>query len=101
MTTGAAARWLAAAGAVAALAAVAGCSPAPDPDIGRVDRVVVVSLPGVTWADARSTTMPNLAALADESAIGNLATRIGRRGADPAAAYLTAGAGTRADVSFG
>jgi hypothetical protein len=58
--------------------------------------VLIVSLPGVTWADVDHVTMPAVRALADRSALGNLATAVGRRRADAAAAYLTMGAGTRA-----
>jgi hypothetical protein len=60
------------------------------------DRLLVVSVPGVSWSDVRSGSLPNLRAFAEDAAVGNLATRIGRREATAASAYLTMGAGTRA-----
>jgi hypothetical protein len=66
--------------------------------VGRppVERVLVVSLPGVTWADVQGGALPTLSGLAEASAIGDLSTRIGRRGASTTDAYLSIGAGTRA-----
>lgn len=60
------------------------------------DRLLIVALPGVSWDDVRSGSLPNVRDFADNAAVGNLATRIGRREATTAAAYLTMGAGTRA-----
>ncbi len=62
---------------------------------GPVDRLLVVSLPGVAWGDVDATTMPNLDRFTDDASIGDLSTRIGRHSADPVSAYLTIGAGTR------
>lgn len=75
---------------------VGGCGSTPDSSAGPVDRVLVVSFPGVTWQDVDSDTMPNLRALVDGAAVANLANRVGRRSAGTAEAYLTMGAGTRA-----
>lgn len=89
-------RGVAALVAVLALSTVGACrSGAP---VGRavVDRVLVVSMPGVAWVDVRTGALPELAALADQSAVGDLSTRIGRRGASTTDAYLSIGAGTRA-----
>jgi hypothetical protein len=61
-----------------------------------VERVLVVSMPGVTWADVRAGDLPTLARLVGEAAVGDLSTRIGRRGASTTDAYLSIGAGTRA-----
>lgn len=79
------------------VAVLAGACSSGDPvaDV-PADRLLVVSLPGVSWADVRSGLLPTLRAFADDAAVGNLATRIGRRKATAAAAYLTMGAGTRA-----
>jgi hypothetical protein len=74
----------------------AGCASRPDPDIGEAQRVFVVTLPGLGWDDVSSATMPNLLELAQRSAVGNLANRLGRGFADLPSAYLTMGAGTRA-----
>lgn len=63
---------------------------------GPVDRLLIVSLPGVAWRDVDADTMPNLDRLAETAAIGDVSTRLGRRPAEPVSAYLTIGAGTRA-----
>ena len=93
-------RWLAAAGPVVVLVALAallgrGASGAPVVD-GRVGRVLVVSLPGLSWEDVRDHDLPHLERFVAEAAIGDLSTRIGRRGASTTDAYLSLGAGTRA-----
>lgn len=61
-----------------------------------VERVLVVSLPGVAWEDVRDRDLPHLEAFLSRAAIGDLSTRIGRRGASTTDAYLSIGAGTRA-----
>jgi hypothetical protein len=61
-----------------------------------VDRVLVVSMPGVSWEDVERHDLPHLEAFLEEAAVGQLSTRIGRRGASTTDAYLTLGAGTRA-----
>lgn len=63
-----------------------------------VERVVIVSLPGVSWSEARRADMPFLDGLVGESAVGVLSSQIGRGPASTTAAYLTIGAGTRAVV---
>ncbi len=97
---GAAARRLraaAAAGLAAVLALASGCGTPPD-EVGAtpVDRVLVVSLPGLDWDRVRAADMPNLDRFVDQAAVADLTTRIGRQGAGPTDAYLTMGAGTRA-----
>jgi hypothetical protein len=82
--------------AAIALSALAGCGGPPEADIGEVERVLVVALPGVSWRDVDAGVMPNLDAFSEHAAVGNLATRVGRGRADTAGAYLTMGAGTRA-----
>lgn len=59
-------------------------------------RVLIVSLPGVAWADVHDGDLPTLDGLVGLSAIGDLAIRIGRQPTTTTAAYLTIGAGTRA-----
>jgi hypothetical protein len=78
------------------LALLGGCATGTPMGRQPVDRVLVVSLPGVTWGDVRGGDLPTLGALAEEAAIGDLSTRIGRRGASTTDAYLSIGAGTRA-----
>jgi hypothetical protein len=63
---------------------------------GGVDRLLVVSLPGVGWDDLRRNDLPNLERFVSTAAIGDLSTRIGRRNASTTDAYLTISAGTRA-----
>jgi hypothetical protein len=84
--------------AVAAVLAGAGaCAPAAENlDAAPVDRVLVVSLPGLDWAEVEGSDLPHLERFVDGAAIADLTTRIGRRSATPTAAYLTLGAGTRA-----
>jgi hypothetical protein len=67
----------------------------PPPD----RRVLVISVPGLTWKDLQGADLPHLRALLDDSAIANIATRVTRVVADPGEAYLTLGTGTRAVAS--
>jgi hypothetical protein len=80
------------------LAALAGCGSGGGDDVTAepVDRVLVVSLPGVGWADVQDRDLPNLEGLLEDAAIGDLSTRIGRHDASTTEGYLTLGAGTRA-----
>jgi len=63
-------------------------------------RMLVISLPTVTWADLQSGRYPHLRALAAQSAIAGLTTRPVRPDDDARAgdAYLTVGAGSRAET---
>ncbi len=83
--------------AALALAAGAGCTPRAH-DIGDepVERVLVVSLPGLDWDQVRESDLPNLERFVDGAAVADLTTRIGRRSAGATDAYMTMGAGTRA-----
>lgn len=82
--------------AVVVAAALSGCQSGATVGRQPVERVLVVSLPGVAWADVARGDLPTLGTLAGEAAIGDLSTRIGRRGATTTDAYLSIGAGTRA-----
>lgn len=79
--------------AAPASVAAAGDDAAPD-----IDRVLVVSLPTVTWSDLDDVHLPNLNPLLDESAVGDLTTRAhpSRRHTNLGDGYVTMGAGTRA-----
>lgn len=79
-----------------ALTVLGGCQIGTSVGRQPVERLLIVSLPGVTWEDVRSGELPSLRRLVDEAAIGGLSTRIGRRGASTTDAYLSIGAGTRA-----
>ena len=91
-------RGLAAAVVAAALAAVsvappvAGAAPA-DPGVRRV---LVLSLPGVTWAAVGDARVPHLEGLLRESALGSTSVRTIRRHTFPGDGYATLGAGTAA-----
>jgi hypothetical protein len=77
--------------------AAAGCGSAPASlEADPVDRVLLVSLPGLDWDDVAGADLPNLDAFVEGAAVGDMATRIGRRTATTTDAYLTLGAGTRA-----
>ncbi|HEX6423217.1 MAG TPA: hypothetical protein VFZ79_07035 [Acidimicrobiales bacterium] len=82
---------------VLAIAAGAGCTPRAH-DLGDepVERVLVVSLPGLDWDQVREYDLPNLERFVGDAAVADLTTRIGRRSAGATDAYLTMGAGTRA-----
>ncbi|CAN5896866.1 membrane protein [soil metagenome] len=88
---------------IAAGGLLAGCGTREEPDVPPVERVLIVSLPGVRWADLLENDLKNLEAFVETAAIGDLSTRIGRRPASTTDAYLSIGAGTRAlapDVDF-
>lgn len=91
-------RFLAVAGLAAVGVGALASAPAParhsGPSADR--RVVVLAVPGLTWKDLDSPVLPNLRALLDGSAVGNLATRVTNVVAEPGEAYLTLGTGTRA-----
>jgi hypothetical protein len=78
------------------LTAGACSSAADDIDTAPVDRVLVVSLPGLDWDAAEAADLPHLDRFVDGAAIADMSTRIGRRNATTTDAYLTLGAGTRA-----
>ncbi len=74
------------------------CGPKEAPHSDPVRRVLVYSMPGVTWDEVQRSDLPNFKRLVARSAIGDISTRIGREPATTTAAYLTLGAGTRAVV---
>lgn len=83
--------------ALALVGAATGCSSsADDLEETPVERVLVVSLPGLDWSAVEANDLPNLQRFVDGAAIADLTTRIGRRSASTTDAYLTLGAGTRA-----
>ena len=60
---------------------------------GSIDRVLIISIPHVGWADLQHAHAPNLKRLLRRSAVANLTARSG--GGGPVAGYLTLGAGKR------
>jgi hypothetical protein len=81
--------------AVLLLGDVAEAAP-PDPASRRVERVLLLSLPAVTWADLEAADAPNLDRLFRESALADLLTRAGGKRFSLGNGYMTFGAGTRA-----
>ncbi len=88
-------------GAVAALSTLGTVAPAAAAqDDGRdeaaVERVLVISVPGLTWAEVRDHDLPAIEGLLDQSALADMAPRGVSARSTPGAAYLTISAGTRA-----
>ncbi|HYF47258.1 MAG TPA: hypothetical protein VD926_13680, partial [Acidimicrobiales bacterium] len=82
--------------AVLAAAAVLATDAAAQHGDDHVDRVLIVSLPTVSWEDLDDIELPNLEGLLDESAIADLSTRSVVRRTTPGDGYTTLDAGTRA-----
>lgn len=59
-------------------------------------RILIVSLPHVTWEHLEEADAPNLRALLSESGVANLAVRVERLATRSGDGYTTIGAGTRA-----
>lgn len=79
------------------LLALLGAAPAdaqqPEP---RVRRLLVVSLPGVTWADVEAGDLPAMRAFLEGAAVANMAPRGVSPRSGPGDAYLTISSGSRA-----
>jgi hypothetical protein len=80
---------------VGLLGDVAAAAP-PAPASRRVGRVLMISLPSVTWADLEAADAPNLDRLFADSAVADLLTRAGGKRFSLGNGYVTIGAGTRA-----
>ena len=70
---------------------------AADEALPEVDRVLVVSMPTLSWADVNEYDLPNLSAFIDESAVAGLSTRAIDRLTTPGDGYATINTGVRAD----
>ena len=81
--------------AVAAVVTALPLGAAAQSDAEPVERVLVLSLPTLSWADLRDADVPNLDALAEQSAVANLSVRAVNRVTDAGDGYGTMGAGTR------
>jgi hypothetical protein len=84
------------AGAAVLGALAAGASPAGAQDDGRAGRVLLISVPGLTWDEVRDHDLPAIEGLLAESALADMAPRGVSPRATPGAAYLTISAGSRA-----
>ena len=94
------ARAAAAAILAAVLSALVGVSNTADAHAATqpVDRVLVISLPAVSWGDVTSADAPRLKALLARSAVADLVTRAAGRRNSVASGYATLGAGGRASA---
>ncbi|MBN2624272.1 MAG: hypothetical protein JXA83_12920 [Acidimicrobiales bacterium] len=85
--------------ALAVLAAVStlasGASPAAAQD-ADVDRILVISVPGLTWDEVAEHDLPAIEGLLEQSAVADMAPRGVHPRSTPGAAYLTISAGSRA-----
>jgi hypothetical protein len=72
--------------------------PAPETTHPGVRRVLVISLPTISWEDLASARLPNLERLFSQSAVADLSVRGVRRVPSLADGYVTVGAGTRASA---
>ena len=84
---------LVAAGATAAGAGGPRTAPARDPAPAR--RVLIFSMPYVSWSDLDRASMPNLDRFLRRAAVAGLTTRVDQRQTPLADGYATIGAGTR------
>jgi hypothetical protein len=71
-------------------------SPAAAGQPSSVERVLVISVPGLTWDEVRDHDLPALDGLLAEGALADMAPRGVSPRSTPGAAYLTLSAGTRA-----
>jgi hypothetical protein len=75
----------------------AGARPAAaDETLPAVRRVLVISLPGVTWSDIEDNDLPALRSVIDQAAVANLAVRVVSLKTNVSDGYATVGSGTRA-----
>lgn len=82
---------------VAMLAVVPAAHAAPSsPSEAHPRRLLILSLPTLTWDDLDTFAAPTISGLLDHAAIADLSTRGDRQNAHLGAAYVTIGAGTRA-----
>jgi hypothetical protein len=86
----------AAAAALAGLAALVSQAPAAGAAEAPADRVLVISVPGLTWAEVRDHDLPAIDELLGRSALADMAPRGVTARSTPGGAYLTMSAGSRA-----
>ena len=83
-------------GALASGGSPAAATPRAGAAGGDVERVLIISVPGLTWAEVREHDLPAIEALLDGSAMADMAPRGVSPRSTPGAAYLTISAGARA-----
>ena len=74
----------------------AGLPAAPAGAQARDQRILVISVPGLTWAEVRDHDLPNIEAFLDDAALAAMAPRGVLARSTPGGAYLTISAGARA-----
>lgn len=87
---------LAVLGSLLLVASTPGAAASQEGGAGRDGRLLVVSLPGLTWAEVADLPLPALEAFLDGAALADLAPRGVSPRSGPGDAYLTISAGTRA-----
>lgn len=81
--------------AVLSVAVPAPAGAADDDVADRPGRMLVVSIPGLTWADVHREELPNLDAFFEDAALADMAPRGVSPRETPGGAYLTISAGSR------
>ncbi|MCO5319225.1 MAG: hypothetical protein M9942_12395 [Microthrixaceae bacterium] len=71
--------------------------PTPDTPLGTARRVLVFSVPTLTWADVRDHDTPNMDRLLDDAVVGDLSVRSVTRRTGATDGYATLNAGTRTE----
>ena len=89
-------RRLGCAGVLGAVALAAGLPAAPAGAQANDQRILVISVPGLTWAEVRDHDLPNIEAFLDGAALAAMAPRGVLARSTPGGAYLTISAGARA-----
>ena len=82
--------------ALSASAAKGAPSAPQSSELPATPRVLVISLPGVTWQDISESDLPNLRSVIDQSAVANLAVRVTQLKTPVGDGYAAVGAGARA-----
>lgn len=70
-------------------------------DDPSIDRLLIFSLPAVSWADLDKPVLPHLDPFLDQAAVADLSVRAVNRNTSATDGYTTLGAGTRARGSAG
>ena len=83
---------------LAGVVALGGGGAGAAPRATTAGRVLVVTLPRVTWDRLATTDAPELSRFLDRAAVASMSTRTVGPRTDSAGAYLTIGAGNRADA---
>ena len=86
-------------GGVASAVPATATAPAGTRDGATVRRVLIISLPAVSWSDVQAAAVPHLQELFAQSAIGDMITRTAGKRSSAAAGYTAIGAGGRASAA--